>query len=638
MATRKSLWIWAPAVLAIAALCAFAWLVRNPRQPAEFVADFPSDSSGGEPDLYDQQGKQTLHLTPLAPLPSSRFANAAPDVSYVGANACIDCHQAEYESYLQTAHSRSFSGVDVDAEPPSAELQHARSSRSYRIYRRDGQLRHRELLHTSSDAALELGDHPLRYVVGSGIHARTYLIESDGFLFESPVTWYAAKNQWALSPGFEEFNPGFARPVGYDCLACHAGRVEAIGGNRNRTRIHAHAIDCERCHGPGSLHVQQRTSKSELPDEAEVDLTIVNPKHLSREQNESVCSQCHLHSEAAATVRGRNMRDYRPGHSLRQFRVTYQRQAADKPMLVTGHGEQMRQSACYRQSESLTCTSCHHPHDLPAEENRISYFRQKCLSCHETHACAKPLAARLRASPQDDCAGCHMPSTSTEVPHVAATHHRIGIHQKDASRPVLTGVELAPLDDVSHLPEVEQQRCLGLAFVRLSVQEADADLREAHRRRARKLLLDVRKQGVRDPLVDANLAKVLQQEQPRRAIDLANDALRYEELSSDARIDALVALHNAQLTLQQFAQAADSLSKLVAERRQSGDWFVLGICKYHQGDIDGALNAVREAAEIRPDRPEHHALLGELYQRRGDAALAAEHLQQAQQLGAARRQ
>src|SRR5207249_7560166 len=207
----------------------------------------------------------------------------------------------------RTGMGRSMAAVDPATEPADAVFDHARSKRRYQITRKDGKLWHRELLLTGGTEEIVLAEYPLKYAVGSGRYARTYLVEADGFLLESPVTWYAARQSWEMSPGYDRADhQGFERPVGEGCLGCHAGQAEAIGKSQNRMQIQEAAIGCERCHGPGSLHVEQHAlrqggAKGGDDNHSEgVDYTIVNPRHLPRERAEAVCQQCHLHS--AATV------------------------------------------------------------------------------------------------------------------------------------------------------------------------------------------------------------------------------------------------------------------------------------------------------------------------------------------------
>ncbi len=90
--------------------------------------------------------------------------------------------------------------------------------------------------------------------------ASPILIERDGFLFQSPITWYVRQRKWDLSPGYEKANLHFDRSVENNCLFCHANRVEPVAGPADRYRppiFRGHAIGCERCHGPGELHVKR---------------------------------------------------------------------------------------------------------------------------------------------------------------------------------------------------------------------------------------------------------------------------------------------------------------------------------------------------------------------------------------------
>src|SRR5581483_5470439 len=170
-----------------------------------------------------------------------------PESEYVGLDVCAECHVAQYRSYQQTAHSRALAEIELSAEPPDGEFDHAKSGRSYRIYRSEGHLRHREWLTAAGDEVVN--DYPVKYVIGSGRHTRSYLVEDDGFMAESPITWYASRQAWGLSPGYDwPTHWGFERAADLGCVTCHVGRAETIDGSQNRMVIHERAIGCERCH------------------------------------------------------------------------------------------------------------------------------------------------------------------------------------------------------------------------------------------------------------------------------------------------------------------------------------------------------------------------------------------------------
>ena len=133
---------------------------------------------------------------PLPPISLSEFLNTSLKVKYVGSQVCIDCHADRHESYLRTAHSRAFRETDPETEPQDAEFHHVASGRSYEIYRRDGRLRHRESIPRPGAEPLVLSDYPVKYTIGSGAFARSYLIQSGNFLVQSPITWYKQANKW----------------------------------------------------------------------------------------------------------------------------------------------------------------------------------------------------------------------------------------------------------------------------------------------------------------------------------------------------------------------------------------------------------------------------------------------------------
>ena len=228
---------------------------------------------------------------------------------------------------------------------------------------------------------------------------------------------------------------------------------------------------------------------------------------------------------------------------------------------------------------------------------------------------------------------CHMPTSPTDVVHVPATHHRIGIHTDNAnvSKPPVAG-ELIPLGDISHLPKLEQDRCLGLGYLDLSINANEPLLSETYRVRARDILEGVIDKGLRDPVVDVALAKIYQRENPPKAIVFAESALRSENLEVDTRTQALFALSNSYWIMRQTQLAIQPLEQLTELRRQAGDWFMLGVCRFQAGDIEAALKAAHRAAEIRPDKPTFQELLAELYRQSGQDALAAQHEERAKQL------
>ena len=561
---------------------------------------------------------------PVPPYSESRFLNAGPDAQYIGTAACAECHPRNHRSYSLTSHSKALSDVNPKDEPPDGSFFHKASGRTYRVYRQGNQLRHQEIVRTAEGKEVARVDVPVRYVVGSGHIARTYLVESDGFLHESPITWYTLQNKWGMSPNYDSPRHwGFERPVTAACLTCHAGRIDPVGDTTHRITFREQAIGCENCHGPGSLHQALHRSKKHVPGEE--DLTIVNPGKLDRPRLEDVCAACHLNPQATIPLRGREFTDYRPGRPLTDYRISYRFDGGDEQMTVGGHVEQTRQSACYKKSRDLTCVTCHDPHAPEKPKDRVAFYRDKCLNCHATQPCRLDEAKRLAKEPADNCVACHMPSGETGIPHLAFTHHRIGLHSP--TRPGVSGrvPELVPTDDVSHLSQLDRQRNLGLAYLAALQNSADSRHSQVFRERARELLQIVHAAGLRDGETAAALAGLYWNEDRARAVGYAREAVEARGVSADVRARALALVAEGEIQEHNFEAATGMLEELVRRRRSAEDWRFLGMCYLEQGQTAQALSALRQAEAIRPYRHAIHRALAEVYRQLGKAELAQEH-------------
>jgi hypothetical protein len=257
------------------------------------------------------------------------------------------------------------------------------------------------------------GTRQLLYYIGSGRRGRSYLFATDGFLFESPVNWYADRHVWDMAPGYGNATQvPMNLPAYTSCLYCHvSGMAHPAKGTKNRYPIPPFSdagITCERCHGPGAAHVKGGA--------------IVNPAKLDAPRRDAVCMQCHLEGKAAIRQPHRHLRNFRPGQQLSDY-IHYFVFADQR---VSGLGavsqfEALAQSVCQKKSgDAMSCTSCHDPHYEPSAAERVLYYRQKCLACHS----GKLGSAHHAAQP--DCTVCHMPSSlSTDIAHTEVTDHRI---------------------------------------------------------------------------------------------------------------------------------------------------------------------------------------------------------------------
>ncbi len=279
--------------------------------------------------------------------------------------------------------------------------------------------------------------HELRrrmdYVMGSNSVARTYFTEENGRLFQLPLTWYRQKG-WDFSPGYELTNARFGRLLPDRCLACHGSYPQPFPFLEGKYAELPPGIGCERCHGPGALHVAERSSGS--PADSVYDNTIVNPSDLPFERRMDVCDQCHVHTPVTVLREGRDAFDYLPSQPLRDHVAFFK---ATGSIDIVSHADRLRQSACFVASRPterpLECATCHHPHQ-PVPD-RVTH-NQPCLTCHASSVLEERLASSASLADHEataDCVTCHMPTVKERaVPHGTFTDHWIRVVEARAAR------------------------------------------------------------------------------------------------------------------------------------------------------------------------------------------------------------
>lgn len=399
---------------------------------------------------------------------------------YVGSGACVDCHRSISDAFQSHPMAHSIAPIDADAPEmsvPSAETRVNGLTRYFQVAMRDGHMVQHECMADANGQLIYDQAIPMDFMVGSGKRARAYLFQQGQLLFMSPLNWYSQAHRWDLAPGYVPDDPRrFDRRVTDECLSCHAGRVAPVGRSLNTYRqppFHEMAIGCENCHGPGEQHVAMRSSGQSIAVGAD---PIVNPSRLDAVRRESVCNQCHLQAAVRLPRPGRSDLDFRPGQDVDDI-WTYL--DIKRPITEDGrthsvnHVQQMRESRCFTQSDGrLGCTSCHDPHKVPTKESQVSFYRNKCLKCHEESSCAE--TAEHRQQQLDSCIGCHMPARqSSNISHVTQTDHRV-IRTRaitpshDAARDEASTLTLLG-DQQGRLSPLERNRAIGLgAWARLT--------------------------------------------------------------------------------------------------------------------------------------------------------------------------
>ncbi len=402
------------------------------------------------------------------------------------------------------------------------------SGLEYTVERRGETLWHREAMPRSDKSPAVQLLAETSFAIGSGQQGQSFLVDRDGRYYQSPISWYVHDKAWNLSPGFEKHNQHFGRVIAQECLFCHCNEahVEADTINHFEPKsAHLEPIGCERCHGPGELHIAAHENGS-VGDG--VDRTIVNPRHLTPQPREAVCEQCHLQGEARIVHEGVSPWDFRPGLPLDQFVSVFVPPATGAgSRKAVSHVEQMHQSHCFQASGGkMGCIICHDPHVLPSPRKRESWYRGRCLQCHTEKSCSLSQEERHQQSEADSCIECHMPrGDSSNIAHTSITDHRIVRRIERARNGDSTGFQLVRFHSGLWDDGEEVRRDLGLALAELA-ERTEADARRQLARQAHLLLKPAVESRPSDVAAWEALGQALWRDQrPREALDALEKAL-----------------------------------------------------------------------------------------------------------------
>ena len=325
---------------------------------------------------------------------------AAPKAHFVGSESCKSCHAATYTSWKQT---RMANVVRDPKEHPEAVLG--------------------DFLHP--DPVVTFGLDQVAFVYGSRWKQRYFTKRGDDY-YPLPAQWDVAKKRWLpyhVENGTDWWVPfygptNFDRPTGPTCDGCHS-----VNYNVETHQVTEWNVGCEKCHGPGSLHVEHPTREN-----------IVNPQRLDYVRGNDTCIQCHSQGRPITNPIGGKYYDWPVGFLPGERLVDRWRLEDLKPGTtnflqyadLTAHKNRMQgndftQSNMYHRQ--MRCFDCHQVHNADNPSNLIATGNALCLSCH-----AKDLnnPAGLRGTVSEhthhaegsagsSCVACHMPKIEQTI-------------------------------------------------------------------------------------------------------------------------------------------------------------------------------------------------------------------------------
>ncbi|HEX5282854.1 MAG TPA: cytochrome c3 family protein [Bryocella sp.] len=328
-----------------------------------------------------------LTLSLLAPT----LLAQTPAAHYTGSAACRSCHTKEYDGWKQTR----MANVIRSPKEPDAVLGDFSKPNPLVTFTLD----------------------QVAFVYGSRYKQRYFTRIGDDF-FVFPAQWDIAKKRWLpyhADKGTDWWvadypDSNMQRPTGPLCDGCHS-----VNYNIDTHQVTEWNVGCEKCHGPGSLHVAHPTKAN-----------IVNPARLSPFAGNDTCIQCHSQGRPLTNPIAGKYYDwpvgYEPGKRLADFwrledlkpGTTDFFQFAD----LTAHKNRMQgndfaQSVMYHRA--IRCFDCHQVHSPQNPSNLVTLGNALCLNCHNAdnpaglNGTVPEHTHHAANSPGSQCTACHMP-------------------------------------------------------------------------------------------------------------------------------------------------------------------------------------------------------------------------------------
>jgi len=373
---------------------------------------------------------------------TSPFKNVYGNAEYVGSEACENCHGDKHLSFQHTGMGLSFDKASKKksaADFSEAIIYDTALNLYYHSFWKGEEMYISEYRLNGMDTS-HYREEKVEYIIGSGQHTNSHFWSDQGYIYQAPMTWYEQEKKWGLPPGYETNNIRFSRKIEGECMTCHNSLPTMDASSTHKYLDIPNGIGCERCHGPGSIHVDEKSKGIAVDISKEADYTIVNPKRLPWKLQIDICQRCHLQGNAVLKE-GKTFADFRPGMPLSDvmqvYLPTYDND--NHPFIMASHAERFQKSKCFIQSNTtelneynadlnFTCINCHNPH-VSVKETNVSTFNSTCKGCHSSkndQLCSADL--ELRQKVNDNCVNCHMPlKGAKDIPHVSIHDHFIRI-------------------------------------------------------------------------------------------------------------------------------------------------------------------------------------------------------------------
>jgi Cytochrome c554 and c-prime len=250
---------------------------------------------------------------------------------------------------------------------------------------------------------------PIRWAMGaSSAIGQTYILEKDGELYESRVSYFRELNGLGPTLGSvgsvpPDLREAAGRLMSHDdklkCFGCHA--TNATAGRQVTLEKMTPGVQCGHCHHDAEAHLATVVANGYEPGTSKP-----TTRRMTAEEVSNFCGQCHrTWAEIAA----------QPNPSIANVRF--------QPYRLTS-------SKCYDPDDArISCLACHDPHH-EVSANTVDYDG-KCQACHA----GGKKGAKTCPVAKEKCASCHMPKLELPGAHHKFSDHRIRIVKPNETYP-----------------------------------------------------------------------------------------------------------------------------------------------------------------------------------------------------------
>jgi predicted CXXCH cytochrome family protein len=354
--------------------------------------------------------KLVLYIRNLRPLTQEervQEAQTSGSGHYVGSQSCKKCHADIYERWQKTPMANV---VRDPREHPDAIIPDL-----------------------STNDVSKFSKEQVAFVYGS-IWKQRYFTKNGDDYFPLPVQWEIVNKKWSkyqvpTSGGdwWAAFYPpdNMHRPTGPLCDGCHS-----VGYDTHTKQVAEWNVGCERCHGPGSEHIEHPTRGN-----------IFDPAHMDYVAASDTCVQCHSQGQPLSNPIVGKYYDWPVGYQVGLKLADYWKledHTLGEPQNFlyfpdgTAHKNRMQgndfvQSVMYRRG--VTCFDCHDVHGTGNYAQLRKPANLLCLECHGPSSPNGPRTATIeehthhkQGSAGNECVACHMPAIQTEGPPSTFVH------------------------------------------------------------------------------------------------------------------------------------------------------------------------------------------------------------------------